>query len=198
LKFDPILCDLDGTLVDSAPAITTALRIAFSECGVEFDPALDFSSFVGPPLDRTLAQMVPEPDRAARVLEVYREEYSRLINGSIPLMPGADAAIRAFSEEGAILGVVTYKPKALAEEVLQGTGLRRLFHLVLGTTPRETPRSKGELLHEALEALRPHRRAPVYVGDHAEDRDAAAHNGVAFLPYGPNDWRDIMRLVLAE
>jgi phosphoglycolate phosphatase len=196
LRFDPILCDLDGTLVDSAPAITTALRIALSECGVKLDPAPDLASFVGPPLDQTLARIVSEPDRAARVLDVYRREFSRLIDGSIPLMPGADDAIRAFSEAGAALGVVTYKPTTLAEEVLRGAGLRGLFPFVLGTTPQGPTRSKGELLHEALVALRPHRRVPVYVGDHAEDREAAAHNGVAFLSYGSNNWKDIMRRVL--
>lgn len=196
MRFDPILCDLDGTLVDSAPAITTALHIAFSECGVKFEPPPDVASFVGPPLDQTLARIVPEPDRAARVLEVYRREFSRLIDGSIPLMPGADAAMRAFSEAGAALGVVTYKPTTLAEDVLPGTGLRGLFPLVLGTSPQGPTRSKDELLHEALVALRPHRRVPVYVGDHAEDREAAAHNGVAFLPFGSNNWKDIMQRVL--
>jgi phosphoglycolate phosphatase len=198
LKFDPILCDLDGTLVDSAPTITTALHFAFSECGVKLDPEVDLASFVGPPLDRALARIIPEPGTAARVLDVYRREYSRLIDGSVPLMPGADAAITAFSEAGATLAVVTYKPTALAEDVLRGAGLRGLFPLVLGTTPRGPTRTKGELLHKALTALRPHRGTPLYVGDHAEDREAAAENMVAFLPFGPNDWQQIMRRVLAE
>lgn len=197
MKFDPILCDLDGTLVDSAPAITTALRIAFSTCAVELDPTQDLHSFVGPPLDRMLAKVIPEPDRVARVLEVYRQEYSRIIEVSTPLMPSADDAVRAFSNAGAKLGVVTYKPTPLAEVVLGGTGLLSLFDLVVGTIPREAPRSKAELLEEALTALRPHRRAPVYVGDHAEDREAAAHCGVAFLAYGPNNWPEIMRRVFS-
>ena len=74
---------------------------------------------------------------------------------------------------------------------------RTIFHLVLGTTPQEGSRGKDGLLREALRALRPHRRAPVYVGDHEEDREAAAHCGIAFIAYGPNSWGDIMRRVLA-
>lgn len=183
--------------MDSAPAITTALRIAFSKCGVELDPTQDLNSFVGPPLDRMLARVIPEPDTVARVLKVYRQEYSRIIEVSTPLMPSADDAVRAFSEAGARLGVVTYKPTPLAEVVLAGAGLRSLFDLVVGTIPGEASRCKAELLQEALIALRPFRRVPVYVGDHAEDREAAARCGVAFIAYGPNNWRDIMRRVFA-
>jgi phosphoglycolate phosphatase-like HAD superfamily hydrolase len=184
--------------VDSGPVITAALRSALFKCGVAVDPALDLSSFVGPPLERSLARVVPDRDAAARVLDVYREEYSRIIETSTPLMPAAETAVRSFSEAGASLAVVTYKPTTLAESVLAGTGLRGYFGVVLGTALRDDLRTKADLLLEAVEALRPHRLSPVYVGDHPEDEAAAVACGIAFVAYGPNQWTDIMKLVLAR
>ena len=52
-RYDHVLFDLDGTLIDSAPAILASYRDAFAAAGREAAVPID-ASIVGPPLLETL------------------------------------------------------------------------------------------------------------------------------------------------
>lgn len=60
----------------------------------------------------------------------------------------------------------------------------------------EPPDTKGILLREALEALRPFRAQAVYIGDHQDDEAAADEVNVDFIRYPDMAWSDIQRKIL--
>jgi len=194
MRYDPILCDLDGTLVDSAQGIVAAIRAACASCGVTIADGVDLFSFVGPPLEKSFATLAPEPGLVPALVRAYREEYGRMAP-STPLLPNVRSTLRSWRVTGAALAVVTYKPARLAEAMLTGAGVRGLFDLVVGRRLGDDPRRKADLLGEALERLRPHAATPLYVGDHAEDEVAARVCGIDFVGVGPAGWSEIARLV---
>ena len=196
VRYDPILCDLDGTLADSAPGIVAAIRAACASCGVAIGEGVDLAAFVGPPLEESLAILAPEPELVPVLVRTYREEYGRMAP-STPLLPGVAPTLRSWTTGGTVLAVVTYKPAHLAQVMLTGAGIRGLFRLVVGRGRGRDPRRKADLLREALERLRPHAGVPLYVGDHEEDEAAARACGTAFMRVGPATWTDIAGLVAA-
>ena len=65
-RYTHILFDLDGTLIDSAPAILASFRNAFAEAGITPVVAID-ESIIGPPLLETLQILSGSHDTATSV-----------------------------------------------------------------------------------------------------------------------------------
>ena len=60
-RYSHILFDLDGTLIDSAPAILASFRDAFARSGIAPVRAVD-ESIIGPPLTETLQLLAGTTD----------------------------------------------------------------------------------------------------------------------------------------
>lgn len=196
-RFNPVLFDLDGTLVDSAAGIVASLEAALRACGTGRAPGVDLASFVGLPLDRIFAALAPST-AIPMLVEAYRRDYeSRGLPSTSP-MPGAAESIGELYRAGVTMAVVTYKPLPYAERMLDATGLRRYFRVVVGRAMGADGRSKAYLIGEALNSLSASSGLPVYIGDHEEDRRAANEAAIHFLQYGPDDWtaltEDLLRL----
>jgi phosphoglycolate phosphatase-like HAD superfamily hydrolase len=92
------------------------------------------------------------------------------------------------------VGVATIKPQALAELVLETIGLREHVDVVHGRTDDMDPRTKTDLLRSAFDDLPG--PAPLFVGDHDNDEEAAAALGMPFLRFPQASWDDVRRAVL--
>ena len=67
-----------------------------------------------------------------------------------------------------------------------------------GREPPGDGRTKGQLLKDSLDGLRPFRGIPLYIGDHLDDRAASLACAVEFVKYGPATWDRILELVLED
>ena len=175
-----LVFDLDGTLVDSAPDIGTAVNKLLREEG---RPALDPASvtaFVGDGaaqlVRRAFAASGPAPEGTAleaylaRFMVHYRAEPARLTRA----YDGVDAVLGALKHAGHRLGVCTNKPDALIVAVLEGTGLACHFDAAVG--PDKVARRKPDPAHlrATLDAMGIAPGAPaVMVGDSVNDVRAA-------------------------
>jgi phosphoglycolate phosphatase len=195
--FNPVVCDLDGTLVDSAPAIIGTVRLACAEVGAAVAEDRDLTFCVGPPLEETLPMLVGDTELARRAAEAYRALYPAVLREGSCALPGAREALASFAEAGISVAVATYKLTSLATATLEAGRLAGLVETVVGRSSPKDHRSKSDLIAEALRLLAPHRNMPVYIGDHADDEIAAATAGVAFLNYGRLKWADLELRVLA-
>ncbi|HEX6208478.1 MAG TPA: HAD hydrolase-like protein [Actinomycetota bacterium] len=196
--FNPVVCDLDGTLVDSGPAIIATVRLACAEVGAPVAEDRDLGFCVGPPLEETLPMLVGDTELAGRAAEAYRALHPAVLSeGSSPAHPGAREALASFAGAGISVAVATYKLTSLATATLEAGRLAGLVDIVVGRASPHDRRSKADLIVEALRLLAPHRSKPVYIGDHADDEIAAAAAGVTYLRFGPLTWGDLELRVLS-
>jgi phosphoglycolate phosphatase len=180
-----VVFDLDGTLVDSAPDIGTAINKLLREDGRgALDPA-SVISFVGDGaaqlVQRAFAASGPAPEGAAldallaRFMVHYHAEPARLTRA----YDGVEAVLGELRQAGHRLGVCTNKPDALIASVLEGTGLARHFHAAVG--PDKVTRRKPDPAHlrATLDAMgvAPDAHA-IMVGDSINDVRAAHGMGV--------------------
>ncbi len=195
--FDPVVCDLDGTLVDSGPAIVATIRLACAEVGAPVRDDRDLAFCVGPPLEETLSILVGD-ELASRAAAAYRAHYGAIVREASAAQPGAREALATLMHAGIPVAVATYKLMSLATATLEAAGLAGLITAVVGRGSSEDDRTKGELILEALRLVAPHGGRPVYIGDHDDDEIAATAAGVPFFRYGPLRWSDLIDRVVDE
>lgn len=197
--YDPVVFDLDGTILDSGPTIVKALEEACSRIGLVVPEGTDFNLCVGPPLERILPQVLGSEVDIDAVVASYRGIYRPMAEQETVPMPGAVDLLTEFRSEGLKLAIATYKPLDLALTLLESTGIAHLFDLCGGRLAANDRRTKTAILRDVLERLKPHPRRPLYIGDHEEDRRAAEVLSVDFVAYEDDtSWLGIRRRVFGR
>jgi len=185
----PVLFDLDGTLIDSAPSILASMGAAYAELGCQPVCALE-PSLIGPPLMPTLRKLrgdAPDGPSVEALAAAFKAHYDREgYQGSVIIEP-MPALLDALAAQGRQLYIVTNKRLHPTRLILDHLGWTPRFHAVYALdalTPAAA--SKGELLRHIVAEHRLPAGRCWYVGDRDEDAEAAAHAGLPCLrvPWG--------------
>lgn len=178
-----VLFDMDGTLLDSAPGVTSSAAHALAAVGapVPADDAL--RRFVGPPMIesfRTVAGL-DEPT-AQRALRHYRSAYADRGAEQSGLYDGITELLEQLKSAGIPMAVATSKVEDQAVRLARRFGMEGYFVNVCGASDSEGRAAKGEVIAELLlrlEALGIDISTPVMVGDRSHDVAGAAGHGIA-------------------
>ncbi len=175
-----LLLDLDGTLIDTVPALTTALNL--------LDPTPRFTAGEVAPLvgtsltaalDRACAarRQMASPELIKAFLTHYRTHVvarSRVYNDVIPTLRGMVA-------NGWTLAVCTEQPEEMAHLLLNGLGFAGLIGALAGADTFGASKPDPQHLLATLAAADGEVEQAVMVGDHAEDVTAARNAGIACI-----------------
>ena len=190
MTYSCILFDLDGTIVDSAPGITSTLAFTFERMGLPIPTPSELLAYVGPPiLDsfRDLAGFTPE--QSQRVLDIYRAQYLEAGVFDAALYEGLPQVLRAIHESPIPLSLATSKPELPATLILEHFSLASCFDVITGASADEVRSAKADVVEEAiirLDALGADVSNPIMVGDREHDVHGAAAHGIPtiFVEWG--------------
>jgi phosphoglycolate phosphatase len=175
-----LVIDLDGTLVDSLPAIARALNVVLAARGFAPLAPAAIARLVGDGvavlLRRAFALYGAEADDAA--LAAFRADYDAdPITGCAPY-PGAVTTLAALAEAGWRFALCTNKPEIPAREMIDAFGLSARFAAIGGGDSFPTRKPDPRHLLATLAAAGGVPAAAVMLGDHANDVAAARGAGV--------------------
>lgn len=196
-----ILFDLDGTLIDSAPSILESFEVALQSEGVRPACALE-PALIGPPLMQTLSILAGTDDSAVlrRLATRFRDHYDTHGYKTSTVYAGVDGALDRLSRAGCEMHVVTNKRIAPTRKIIEYFGWSGLFAGVYAHDAfRPALSSKAAVIGQVLQLHRIRVELAVYVGDRAEDGEAAFACGLKFCwaqwGYGgsldPSRWPDV-------
>lgn len=177
----PIVFDLDGTLIDSAPdfhAGANGLLADEGHAGLSFDEA---RSFIGNGAAVFVAKMraargIPDSQQPRLHAEFVRR-YDDFVSLTHPY-PGVRAALARLKARGHPLGICTNKPYRPTLAVLRHLGMEGLFATIFGGDSLSVHKPDPAPLHAAFAALG---RSGIFVGDSEVDAECARAAGVPLL-----------------
>jgi phosphoglycolate phosphatase len=165
-----ILCDLDGTLVDSRLDIAMAFQHAWrAVIGATPPSATAIAQHIGKPLAEMLCELVGtlSPVLVSAFLKAYRRTYARQDSCLTQPYPGVIDTLQALSTFR--LGIVTTKEQAQAELVLRRFGLGAFFQHIQGGTLGLRLKPAPDTLLAALDVLHCAPLHALMVGDTPAD-----------------------------
>ena len=190
LPYTAILCDLDGTIVDSAPGITATLAYTFERLGLPVPTPAELLAWVGPPILDSFRDLAGfDAEQSRRALDIYRPRYLSTGAYNASLYPGMAEVLHAIGRAGIPLSLATSKPETPARAVLEHFSLTDAFDELTGASDDEVRSAKKDVVEEALRRLRDggaDLSRPVLIGDREHDVEGAAHHGVPtiFVTWG--------------
>jgi phosphoglycolate phosphatase len=197
-----VLIDLDGTLLDTVGDIIHAANLMRGTLGFQPLDATVIRNFVGKGITnlvaKTLKDAVGEVGPTALKVAVanFERQYETCFADSSKPYPGVVDGLNALKDAGFRLGCVTNKAEKFTLPLLEKTGLRDYFEIVVsGDTVAEKKPHPMPLLHAAqffgckpIEML--------LIGDSINDAQAARAAGCAafIVPYGYNEGQELRGL----
>lgn len=205
IAYRAVLFDLDGTLIDSIHDISAAANTMLTHLGFAPLPQSLITNFVGQGVDvlvwkcllEAVSTNAPSPEQYQQGREVFAQAYQkRLAHAQTALYPKVRTGLQAFQDSGAKLAIVTNKPLANTQVVLEQTGLAPFFTEVVGGDSCEEKKPHPLPLLYACAQLETEPTETLMIGDSINDVQAAraANIDVLILPYGYNQGRPVTEL----
>ncbi len=177
MKYDAVLYDFDGTLMDTVPMIMESFRIAFLDViGREEDKAFLLST-IGLPLAEAFSHY--EPDVRKALQESYIRANNRLLETAVRSFDGVEEGLSALKHMGVLQGVVTSKRRDAAMISIRQFGLEAYFDTIVTREDTTVHKPNPEPLFLGMKNLGIEDISRVlYVGDSVHDLRSAANAGM--------------------
>jgi phosphoglycolate phosphatase len=178
MKYDLVVFDWDGTLMDSTRLIARSLQRACADVGVTVPTERDALFVIGLNLHDTFNHVAPDLDEEGRgrLSERYRHHF--LANEhEAPLYGGVVEMLAELHGAGRRLAVATGKARRGLERALDATGLRPWFEATRCADEGFAKPHPGMLLM-LLDITGVEPRRALMVGDTTHDLELAANAGV--------------------
>jgi len=208
LGFDPVVFDLDGTVVDTVELIVESFRYATSTVLGEVLPDEFILGGVGRPLRTQMERLSQE--HAQELYDVYREYNHRRHDALIRGYDGIEEVLDALKAAGRRTGIVTSKSRDTTAMAFRAVGLEERFDVVVTATDTTEHKPSPVPLQLCLQRLGATAAGSIYVGDSPFDIQAGAAAGMTtaavawgvfgrevLLAAGPDFWLDEPRDLLA-
>jgi phosphoglycolate phosphatase len=173
--------DLDGCVIVSDAAIADGLAHGLTRIGLPMPDAAGLRAAIGPPLITTIGGLVraagvdpTSPEGVGMVTEAvaaYRTRYAEVgfaLTRPVPGIVGLLDRLRDADGAGSTV-IVTAKPTAVAEPLLEHLGLRGAFDAVYGAPMGPDVEEKRVTLARALAEHGAAPDAAVMIGDRSHD-----------------------------
>jgi phosphoglycolate phosphatase len=195
-RFDLIVFDWDGTLMDSTGTIVHCIQAAARDLGLPVPERKAAAYVIGLSLQDAMEAALPglDPAMVPRVVERYRYHYLSRDQG-LTLFEGVQEMLADLSERGYFLAVATGKSRV---------GLNRALHTAQLASYFDATRCADEsfskphpaMLHEITRELGQDMERTVMIGDTTHDLLMAANAGAASIGvhYGAHDAHELEAL----
>ncbi|WP_114638163.1 HAD-IA family hydrolase [Polynucleobacter necessarius] len=177
-RYDLIVWDWDGTIMDSTPTIVDCIQQACRDLGFKEPDDTLASSVIGLGIQDSLRRAVPwiEPIHFQKLTDRFRYHYLAK-DHELDLFVGIRELLEKLRAEQYLLGVATGKSRVGLNRSLNHHQIGHLFHETKTADESFSKPHPGMLL-ELSDALQVPTRRMLMIGDTTHDLDMASNAGV--------------------
>ena len=176
MRFETVLFDLDGTIVDSGKMILASFRHATRTVLAREIPDTELLAAVGGS-SLTEQMRALDRDRVDDLISSYRE-HNRPLHDSLEPCAGIEDVLARLDDEGRTLGIVTAKLRLTVDLAFAVLPLEQYFDVVVTADMTERHKPHPDPILHALRLAEARAESAAYVGDSPFDVAAARAAGV--------------------
>lgn len=179
-KYDTIIFDLDGTLLDTIEDLTDSVNFALSMYGFPCRKMEEVRSFVGNGVARLMELSIPDGlnnPQYEKCLSDFRNHYSENMQNKTDAYKGIMELLAQLSKDEYKIAIVSNKfDKAVKElnEVYFGEYIK----VAIGESENVAKKPAPDTVFKALEELGSTADKTVYIGDSEVDVKTAKNSGI--------------------
>ncbi|MEJ2691529.1 MAG: HAD-IA family hydrolase [Candidatus Thiodiazotropha sp.] len=196
MKFELLIFDWDGTLMDSEARIVASVEAAVEDLGLTSPGRDAIRNIIGLGLREAVHTLFPDGGDHLHldIAERYRSHFFAAEETPALLFEGAREVIETLHNAGYLLAVATGKGRSGLNHALETTGLGGFFHATR-TADETFSKPHPEMLHEILDALGVSPRQALMIGDTEYDLQMAANAHMPSLgvDYGVHDRERLLK-----
>lgn len=180
MRYELIVFDWDGTILDSPSAIAACIQASCGELGLEVPERSRASHVIGLGIEELMRIAAPAlaPERYPDFVAAYRRHF-RGREQSMQLYPGMRALLEEVRQKHS-LAIATAKSRRGLERAFDATGLRGYFR-ASRCADETTPKPHPAMLLELMEELAVKPQGMLMIGDTSHDLEMARAAGVDAL-----------------
>lgn len=195
MKYEAILFDFDGVIIDSMAGIINGLKLAFGHFNMKVSES-DLKKCVGPPLKNSFIKYgsFTNDEDTEEAIEIFRTYYSETGSFESQLFPEIKEVLEHLKEKGYKLAIASAKYEKALLDIAKHYGLTDYFEAISGSGADETSSGKTIILERTLEKLNVDKSKTLFIGDTKYDATAAKEVGVDFIGalYGYGEKEDFI------
>lgn len=178
-RFDTVIFDLDGTLLNTLEDLADAVNHALAFCGMPERTLEEVRQFVGNGIRKLMIRAVPEGEanpEFERAFDEFRSYYKVHCNDKTKPYPGVQEMLLKLREKGYHLAIVSNKADFAVKE------LQELYfqdvETAIGEREGVARKPAKDMVYQALGEMKAKPEGAVYVGDSDVDIETAANSGL--------------------
>ena len=182
-----IAFDLDGTLIDTAPDLISALNFVLDREGVPPLPLASARTLIGAGARKLIERGLEAEGRAMTVKEIdrmtaaYIDHYAEHIADASRPFEGLEAMLDELSASGCVLAVCTNKLEWLSKRLLDRLGLSPRFAAICGADTFGVSKPDPAILQQTVARAGGKLSSTIMVGDAGTDVGVARRAGVPVI-----------------
>jgi len=179
-----IIWDLDGTLIESAPDIATALNTVLNEHDLNSHTIPQVRTMIGGGVAKLIEHAFHscraklDATGAEALVPDFMKIYANCATDKTTLSPAAEHVLSYFYNAGVQQGLCTNKPEDVTQKILHSLDIHGFFSSIIGGDSTAQKKPHPLPLQTVMEQLGVTPRECIMVGDSSADVGAARAAGV--------------------
>ena len=181
-RYDLVIFDVDGTLLDTTEGILEAQKYTIKKMGYEMPSEEELQSFIGPPVQDTYARLYGlEGPILQEIAEIFRNYYSTKSLLGARAYDGIYDLFDKMKEKGVRSAIATYKREDYALTLLRAFHFDRYTDIMYGGD-NENKLKKKDIIEKCLKTAGVTDASQVVmIGDTCHDAIGAEKIGADFI-----------------
>ena len=195
VKYELLIFDLDGTLIDTRQDITNSANEMLAFYGLEAKCVDEITAYVGDGIAKLVERCIDNhPIDLEEAVSIFKRSYAGHLLDFTKPYPGIIDLLKRL--EGVSKAILTNKAYDMSKTITDGLGLTGYFEVFVGgdTLSRRKPSPDG--IHFILEKTGTPNERALLIGDGRNDLLTARSAGVqsVYVSWGFSDHRDVEEL----